>query len=215
MYYWTSKARSLFWRWAFCLCVRMFVCFTIIATRLCRLSDFEPTYLVQKQSDAYVRISYFPPDCKMEKEASPATICDGYITYIKHHYPGLRCTIYLMSIKIKLKSTKHHKQIQWFRLWRSADINSAWDTTVSVIQEDLQSNSCNKIQLISLLRIKLQENIIKSLQAFDNADVLIFTLLLYLPCSYLPHISDCCRSLLILHLYPSQMVAIDASFCNF
>lgn len=70
-------------------------------------------------------------------------------------------------------STKSQEQRRRYRLRRSTEINLIWNTSIPVKQEDFLSNPTNKSQFISLLQIKLQENGIQTLQATDDADVLI------------------------------------------
>lgn len=108
-----------------------------------------------------------------QKEACVATICDGYITYINRHYPGMSLTVVFDGYTNSANCTKSQEQRRRYKLRRSADINLSWNTSVPVKQEDFLSNPTNKSQLISLLRLKLQENGIRTLQATNDADVLI------------------------------------------
>lgn len=108
-----------------------------------------------------------------QKNASVATICDGYITYINRHYPGLSRTVVFDGYLNSANSTKSQEQRRRYKLKRSADMNLSWNTAIPMKQEDFLSNPTNKSQLISLLQTKLQENGIKTLQATDDADVLI------------------------------------------
>lgn len=108
-----------------------------------------------------------------QKDASVATICNGYITYVNHHYPGTRRTVVFDGYSNSTNSTKLQEQKRRYRLKRSADINLTWNTSIPMKQEDFLSNPTNKSQLISLLQTKLQEYGIHTLEATDDADVLI------------------------------------------
>ncbi|KAF0717775.1 Uncharacterized protein FWK35_00027380 [Aphis craccivora] len=108
-----------------------------------------------------------------QKDASFEAICNIYITYINHHYPGTTRTVVFDSYENTANSTKSQEQMRRYRLRRSGDINLTWDKPIPVKQEDFLSNPTNKTNFISLLDTKLQEKGIHTLQATDDADVLI------------------------------------------
>lgn len=108
-----------------------------------------------------------------QKDASFEAICNSYITYINHHYPGTTRTVVFDGYENTANSTKSQEQMRRYRLRRSGDINLTWDKPIPVKQEDFLSNPTNKTNFISLLETKLQEKGIHTLQATDDADVLI------------------------------------------
>ena len=70
-------------------------------------------------------------------------------------------------------STKLVEQARRYRMKKSTDINFNWETKITTKQEDLLSNVTNKSRLISMLMSKLQDNGINTLQATDDAVMLI------------------------------------------
>lgn len=107
-----------------------------------------------------------------QRGSSITAICDGYLRFVRTHYPGRSVTI-VFDGYTNPHSTKAAEQERRYRLKRSANINFNWETEINTKQEDFLSNVYNKSLLIDMLRSKLQENGINTLQSKDDADVLI------------------------------------------
>lgn len=108
-----------------------------------------------------------------QKGAKILTICDSYINFITKNYHGRGCTVVFDGYSSSTLSTKLAEQQRRYRLSKSADICFTEDTEINVKQEDFLSNKFNKIRLINMLKVKLENNGIKTLQAESDADVLI------------------------------------------
>lgn len=102
-----------------------------------------------------------------------STICERYIHFITQNYHGRRCTVVFDGYSLSTSSTKFAEQQRRYRLSKSADIHFYEDTEINVKQEDFLSNKFNKIRLINILKGKLEDNGVKTLQAESDADVLI------------------------------------------
>lgn len=70
-------------------------------------------------------------------------------------------------------STKVAEQQRRYRLSKSADIHFNQETVITVKQEDFLSNVYNKSRLINMLKVTLQAHGVRTLQAQNDADVLI------------------------------------------
>lgn len=108
-----------------------------------------------------------------QRGSSVSVICDGYVKFIKIHYPGRTCTVVFDGYNISPNSTKAAEQGRRYRMKKSLDIHFTLDIEITVSQELFLSNHHNKDRLINLLRSRLQENGITTQQASDDADVLI------------------------------------------
>ncbi|MBW0528211.1 hypothetical protein O181_067926 [Austropuccinia psidii MF-1] len=138
-------------------------------------SLFEPTKkdVLLSQMNIVVDGGFLLHRVIWQKDASIETICNSYITYVNYHYPGITRTVVFDGYANTANSTKSHEQMRRYRMRRSADINLTLDTSIPVKQEDFLSNPTNKTNFIALLQTKLQEKGINTLQASDDADVLI------------------------------------------
>lgn len=109
----------------------------------------------------------------LQIDARLLTICESYIHFITKNYHGRRCTVVFDGYCSSTSSTKLAEQQRRYRLSKSADIHSTEDTEINIKQEDFLSNKFNEIRVINMLKVKLEDNGIKTLQAESDADVLI------------------------------------------
>lgn len=108
-----------------------------------------------------------------QRGSSVSAICDGYVRYVKTHYPGRKCIVVFDGYSNSKNSTKTAEQERRYRLKKSVDIHLNRDTEITVNQEQFLSNQNNKDRLINMLKSDLQKNGIQIQQASDDADVLI------------------------------------------
>lgn len=69
--------------------------------------------------------------------------------------------------------TKVAEQQRSYRLSKSTDMHFTKYTEINVKQEDFLSNKYNKSSLINTLKVKLEDNGIRTLQVESDVDVLI------------------------------------------
>lgn len=100
-----------------------------------------------------------------QRDAKISTICESYIHLIMKNYRRKRCTVVFGGYSSSTSSTKVAEKQSRYWLRKSADIHFTEESEINVKQEDFLTNKFNKSRLINMLKVKLEDNGIMTLQA--------------------------------------------------